>query len=313
MAETRKVGSLEVTVAGLGCNNFGGRMDEARTKAVVDACFDAGVNNFDTAESYGGGKSEEFLGRALGNRRGDAVITTKVGGSGVPEGLSGGSPEWISQAIDHSLRRLGTDYVDLYLLHMPDAKTPIGDTLEAFGKLVAAGKVREIGCSNFSAQMLEDAAAAAKELGVPQFVNVQNNYSVLDRTPEAEVIPTCEKLGITLMPYFPLASGVLTGKYKRGEPAPEGTRLAAWGDRAKAMLSDEKLDAVDRLAAYAKDHGHTLPELALSYLASTPTVASVIAGATSPEQLKANAAATSAWKLTDAERAEVGELANADG
>ena len=250
---------------------------------------------------------------ALGNRRRDAVITTKVGGSGVPEGLSGGSPEWISQAIDNSLRRLGTDYVDLYLLHMPDAKTPIGDTLEAFGKLVAAGKVREIGCSNFSAQMLEDAAAAAKELGVPQFVNVQNNYSVLDRTPEAEVIPTCEKLGITLMPYFPLASGVLTGKYKRGEPAPEGTRLAAWGDRAKAMLSDEKLDAVDRLAAYAKDHGHTLPELALSYLASTPTVASVIAGATSPEQLKANAAATSAWQLTDAERAEVAELANADG
>ena len=198
------------------------------------------MNNFDTAESYGGGKSEEFLGRALGNRRRDAVITTKVGGSGVPEGLSGGSPEWISQAIDLSLRRLGTDYVDLYLLHMPDAKTPIGDTLEAFGKLVAAGKVREIGCSNFSAQMLEDAAAAAKELGVPQFVNVQNNYSVLDRTPEAEVIPTCEKLGITLMPYFPLASGVLTGKYKRGEAAPEGTRLAAWGDRAKAMLSDER-------------------------------------------------------------------------
>ena len=176
-----------------------------------------------------------------------------------PKGLSGGSPEWISQAIDNSLRRLGTDYIDLYLLHMPDAKTPIGDTLEAFGKLVAAGKVREIGCSNFSAQMLEDAAAAAKELGVPQFVNVQNNYSVLDRTPEAEVIPTCEKLGITLMPYFPLASGVLTGKYKRGEPVPEGTRLAAWGDRAKAMLSDEKLDAVDRLASTRRTTGTRCP------------------------------------------------------
>ena len=171
----------------------------------------------------------------------DAVITTKVSGFGAPEGVSGGSPEWISQAIDNSLQRLGTDYVDLYLLHMPDAKTPIGDTLEAFGKLVAAGKVREIGCSNFSAQMLEDAAAAAKELGVPQFVNVQNNYSVLDRTPEAEVIPACEKLGITLMPYFPLASGVLTGQVQaRRAGTPEGTRLAAWGDRAKAMLSDEK-------------------------------------------------------------------------
>ena len=313
MAETRKVGSLEVTVAGLGCNNFGMRMDAKRTKAVVNACFDAGVNNFDTAESYGGGKSEEFLGKALGKRRSEAVITTKVSGFGAPEGVTGGSPEWIAQAIDNSLKRLGTDYVDLYLLHMPDAKTPIGDTLEAFGKLVAAGKVREIGCSNFSAQMLEDAAAAAKALGVPQFVNVQNNYSVLDRTPEAEVIPACEKLGMTLMPYFPLASGVLTGKYKRGEPAPEGTRLAAWGDRANAMLSDERMDAVDRLTAYAKDHGHTLPELALSYLASTPTVASVIAGATSPEQLKANAAATSAWQLTDAERAEVSELANFGG
>lgn len=313
MAETRKVGSLDVTVAGLGCNNFGMRMDAERTKAVVDACFDAGVNNFDTAESYGGGKSEEFLGRALGSRRSVAVITTKVSGFGAPEGVSGGSPEWIAQAIDNSLQRLGTDYIDLYLLHMPDANTPIGDTLEAFGKLVAAGKVREIGCSNFSAQMLEEAAAAAKELGVPRFVNVQNHYSLLDRTPEAEVIPACEKLGITLMPYFPLASGVLTGKYTRGQAAPEGTRLAAWGDRANAMLSDERMDVVDRLAAYAKDHGHTLPELALSYLAGTPTVASVIAGATSPEQVKANAAATSAWVLTDAERAEVRELANVGG
>jgi aryl-alcohol dehydrogenase-like predicted oxidoreductase len=208
---------------------------------------------------------------------------------------------------------LGTDYVDLYLLHMPDADTPIGDTLEAFGKLVAAGKVREIGCSNFSAQMLEDAAAAAKERGVPSFVNVQNNYSLLDRTPEQEVIPACERLGMTLMPYFPLASGVLTGKYTRGEPAPEGTRLAAWGDRAEAMLSDERMDVVDRLAQYAKDHGHTLPELALSYLACMPTVASVIAGATKPEQVAANAAATTAWQLTEAERAEVRELTNLGG
>ena len=159
------------------------------------------------------------------------MITTKVSGFGAPEGVTGGSPEWIAQAIDNSLQRLGTDYIDLYLLHMPDAKTPINETLEAFGKLVDAGKVREIGCSNFSAQMLEDAAAAARALGVPQFVNVQNSYSLLDRTPEAEVIPACEKLGMTFMPYFPLASGVLTGKYKRGEPAPEGTRLAAWGDR----------------------------------------------------------------------------------
>jgi len=246
MAELRRVGSLEVTICGLGCNNFGMRMDEARAKAVVDACFDAGVNNFDTAESYGGGKSEEFLGRALGSRRAEAVITTKVSGFGAPEGVTGGSPEWIAQAIDNSLRRLGTDYVDLYLLHVPDAKTPIGDTLDAFAKLVAAGKVREIGCSNFTSEMLEEAAKVAKELGVPGFVNVQNNYSLLDRTPERDVIPTCEHLGMTLMPYFPLASGVLTGKYKRGEAAPEGTRLAMMGDRANAMLSDERMDIVDR-------------------------------------------------------------------
>jgi aryl-alcohol dehydrogenase-like predicted oxidoreductase len=310
MAELRKVGSLEVTVAGLGCNNFGMRMDQERAKSVVDACFDAGVNNFDTAESYGGGKSEEFLGRALGNRRREVVITTKVSGFGAPEGLTAGSPEWMAQAADNSLRRLGTDYIDLYLLHVPDAKTPIGDTLEAFAKLVAAGKVREIGCSNFAAQMLDDAAAAAKELGVPAFVNVQNSYSLLDRTPEQEVIPACERLGMTLMPYFPLASGVLTGKYTRGEPAPEGTRLAGMGDRAAAMLSDARMDAVDRLATYAGNHGHTLHELALSYLAGSPTVASVIAGATSPEQLKANAAAATAWQLSEDERAEVRELAN---
>jgi aryl-alcohol dehydrogenase-like predicted oxidoreductase len=308
-AEMRKVGSLDVTVAGLGCNNFGMRLDEERTKAVVDACFEAGINNFDTAEGYGGGKSEEFLGRALGSRRSEVVITTKVSGFNAPEGATRGSAQCIAAAIDNSLARLGTDYVDLYLLHMPDPDTPIGDTLEAFATLIAAGKVREIGCSNFSAQMLEEAAAAAEERGVPAFVNVQNNYSLLDRSVEEEVIPACQRLGITFMPYFPLASGVLTGKYKRGEAAPEGTRLAAWGDRANAMLADERMDAVDRLSAYAEGHGHTLPELALSYLAGTPTVASVIAGATSPEQVRANAAATGAWPLTDAERAEVIELA----
>jgi aryl-alcohol dehydrogenase-like predicted oxidoreductase len=313
MAELRKIGSLEVTLCGLGCNNFGMRMDEDRAKAVVDACFDADVNNFDTAESYGGGRSEEFLGRALGSRRRDAVITTKVSGFGAPEGVTGGSPEWIAQAIDNSLRRLGTDYVDLYLLHMPDPKTPIGDTLDAFAKLIAAGKVREIGCSNFSAEMLDEAASVAKDLGVPGFVNVQNSYSLLDRTPEREVIPACERLDMTLTPYFPLASGVLTGKYKRGEAAPEGTRLAGMGDRANAMLADERMNVVDKISAYATDHGHTLPELALSYLAGAPTVASVIAGATSPEQLRANAAAVSAWQLTDAERADVRELATIGG
>ena len=296
MAQTRKIGSLEVTVAGLGCNNFGMRIDADRTQAVVDAAIDAGVTHFDTAESYGGGKSEEFIGAALGNRRDEVVITTKVGS---------GDPTRIAQAIDASLERLRTDHVDLYLLHRPDTEWPIAETVAAYAKLVDAGKTREIGCSNFSAEQLDEAAVAARELGVTGFVNVQNHYSLLERTPEAEVIPEIERLGMSLVPYFPLASGMLTGKYTRGEAAPEGTRLAAWGDRAGAFLSDDRFDVVEHLDAYARDHGHTLPELALSWVAGAPTVASVIAGATSPEQVRANAAATVAWQLTPEERAEI--------
>ncbi len=296
MAQTRMIGSLEVSLAGLGCNNFGMRIDADRTQAVIDAAIDAGVTHFDTAESYGGGKSEEFIGAALGNRRDQVVITTKV---------ASGDPARVAQAIDASLERLRTDHVDLYLLHRPDPEWPIAETVAAYAKLVEAGKTREVGCSNFSADQLGVAAAAARELGVTGFVNVQNHYSLLERTPEAEVIPEIERLGMSLVPYFPLASGMLTGKYKRGEDAPEGTRLAAWGDRAGAFLSDDRFDVVERLDAYARDHGHTLPELALSWVAGAPTVASVIAGATSPEQVRANAAATVAWELTAGERAEI--------
>jgi len=310
--ETRRVGSLEVSVAGLGCNNFGMRIDEAASKAVVDAALDVGINHFDTANIYGGGKSEEFLGRALGSRRADAVITTKVG-AGVPDGEAGGSESLIHRACDESLARLGTDYIDLYVLHVPDETTPIGETLAAFAKLIAAGKVREIGCSNFTGPMLEAADAAAAELGVPRFVNAQNDYSLLNRAVEDDVIPACQQLDIVLMPYFPLASGVLTGKYTKGQPHPEGTRLAAWGPMAETFASDEKFDVVDRLAEYAEAHGHTLPELALSWLAGAPTVGSVIAGATSPEQVRANAAATAAWVLTAEERAEVDVLARVGG
>jgi aryl-alcohol dehydrogenase-like predicted oxidoreductase len=296
MAETRRIGSLEVPVAGLGCNNFGMRLDAERTQAVVDAAIDAGVTHFDTAESYGGGKSEEFIGAALGNRRDQVILTTKVGS---------GDPTRVAQAIDASLERLRTDHVDLYLLHRPDPEWPIAETVAAYAKLVEVGKTREIGCSNFSADQLDEAAAAARELGVTGFVNVQNHYSLLERTPEAEVIPEIERLGMSLVPYFPLASGMLTGKYKRGEDAPEGTRLAAWGDRAGAFMSDERFDAVEQLDAYARDHGHTLPELALSWVAGAPTVASVIAGATTPEQVRANADATVAWRMTPEERAEI--------
>jgi len=296
MAQTRKIGSIEVSLAGLGCNNFGMRVDADRTKQVIDAAIDAGVTHFDTAESYGGGKSEEFIGEALGKRRDQVVITTKVGS---------GDPERVATAIDASLQRLRTDHVDLYLLHRPDPEWPIAETVAAYARLVDAGKTREIGCSNFSAEQLEEAATAARELGVTGFVNVQNHYSLLERTPDAEVIPEIEKLGMSLVPYFPLASGMLTGKYTRGEPAPEGTRLAAWGDRAGAFLSDERFDVVERLGAYARDHGHTLHELALSWVAGAPTVASVIAGATSPEQVRANAEATEAWQITPDQRAEI--------
>jgi aryl-alcohol dehydrogenase-like predicted oxidoreductase len=306
--ETRKVGSLDVSVAGLGCNNFGMRIDEAAARQVVDAALDVGINHFDTADMYGGGRSEEFLGRALGARRSEVVITTKVGGA-VPDGEAGGSEALITRVCDESLARLGTDYIDLYLLHVPDAKTPISETLSTFAKLIAAGKVRELGCSNFSGAMLEEAEAVAKELGVPRFVNAQNDYSLLNRAVEDDVIPACERLDVVLMPYFPLASGVLTGKYKKGEAHPEGSRLAAWGPMADQFASDEKMDVVERLQEYAVAHGHTLPELALSWLAGAPTVGSVIAGATSPEQVRANAAATTAWTLSAAERSEVDALA----
>jgi len=306
--ETRSVGSLEVSVAGIGCNNFGMRIDEAATQAVVDAALEVGINHFDTADMYGGGKSEEFLGRALGRRRADVVITTKVGGR-VPEGEAGGSEALITRVCEESLARLGTDYIDLYLLHVPDENTPVGQTLEAFAKLIAAGKVREIGCSNFTGPMLDEADAVAKELGVQRFVNAQNDYSLLNRAVEADVIPACERLDIVLMPYFPLASGVLTGKYKRGEAHPEGSRLAAWGPMAETFASEERMEVVERLQEYAEARGHTLIELALSWLAGAPTVGSVIAGATSPAQVRANAAATCAWSLTPEERAEVDALA----
>ena len=298
----RTIGQLEVSVAGLGCNNFGMRIDEDAAKAVVDAALDCGINFFDTADLYGGTKSEELLGRALGSRRDEVVVATKFGMLKPPEGsgLTGGNPEWVARAAEDSLRRLGTDRIDLYWLHMPDDQTPIGDTLEALGRLVEEGKVREIGCSNFSAAQLDEAAKVATERGVPSFAAVQNEYSLMNRDAEAEVLPACARLGIGFVPYFPLASGLLTGKYRKGEPPPEGTRLAQWG-----VPSNDKLEVVEKLEAFAQEHGHTIGELALSWLAGRPEVASIIAGATKPEQVRANEAASTAWDLTAEERAEV--------
>jgi aryl-alcohol dehydrogenase-like predicted oxidoreductase len=307
--EQRSIGVLKVSVVGLGCNNFGMRIDADATRAVVEAALDAGVTYFDTAESYGGGHSEEYLGRALGARRADVVVATKWGHPNyLTGGERGGDPALIRAHLDASLARLGTDYVDHYQLHRPDPTTPIDDTLGCLAQLRAEGKIREIGCSGFSADQLEQAHEAVAAAGLEPFASVQNHYSLLTRDPETDgVLDTCERLGVAFVPYFPLESGLLTGKYRPGEQPPEGSRLAVWGDRATAFVDDDKLALVTRLTAWCEARGHTLLELAMSWLTTNPLVASVICGATTQEQIRANAAAAT-WALTPEERAEVDEL-----
>jgi aryl-alcohol dehydrogenase-like predicted oxidoreductase len=302
--ELRKIGSLEVSLVGLGCNNFGGRIDESQTKAVVNAALDAGIILFDTADSYGGGLSEEYLGRALGSRRDEAVIATKFG-MGDPGGASAAT---IQTAVENSLRRLGTDRIDLYQLHAPDNGVPIEETLGALDGLVRDGKVRQIGCSNFDARLIDEAAAAADKHGTAPFRCVQNELSVLRRRGQSEVFDACDRQGLSFLPYFPLASGLLTGKYHRGEPPPAGTRLAGLpAERQEKALSDKRFDVVESLSAFASERGHSVLELAMSWLAGLPQVASVIAGATKPEQVAANAAAVG-WAMTADERARIDEL-----
>lgn len=312
--ETRKIGSLEVSIVGLGCNNFGMRIDEDRTKVVVDAAIEAGINFFDTADVYGmRGRSEEFLGKALGSRRDEVLIATKFGSPMADDGQSqGGSGRWIRQAVEDSLRRLGTDRIDLYQLHSPDANTPQEETLAALDELVRAGKLREIGCSNFGSTLIDEAQSVSKDKELARYASVQNNYSLLERGVEKKVLPACERHGMGFLPYFPLASGLLTGKYRSPDDLPEGTRLAtmaqAMPDRAKQVLSDENFAIVGKLRAFAEEKGHTLLELAMSWLASRPVIASVIAGATNADQVKANVASVG-WKMTDEEMDQVGELA----
>jgi aryl-alcohol dehydrogenase-like predicted oxidoreductase len=304
--DTRSIGSLTVSVVGLGCNNFGMRIGRKETASVVGAALDAGITLFDTADIYGGTKSETYLGAALGTRRDEIILATKFG---VPyEGHAGGaSAAYIRTAVEDSLTRLGTDRIDLYQLHAPDQKTPIAETEGALAELVAEGKIREFGCSNFDAAMLTEARAAVVG-SAPGFVSVQNQYNILYREPEDAVLPACERTGMAFLPFFPLASGLLSGKYRAGEAPPEGTRLAAMGEAASSQLSDVRLAKVAALEAQAQGEGHTVLELSIAWLLSRPSVASVIAGATKPEQVAGNVAA-GGWKPSSETLSQVDVIA----
>ncbi len=302
----RQIGPLDVSLVGLGCNNFGGRVDQRQSTEVVEAALEAGINYFDTADIYGGTKSEEFLGQALGKDRADVLVATKFG-MPLGAGRKGAAPNYVKSALEDSLRRLGTDYVDLYQLHEPDPATPIADTLGALADLVHEGKVREIGCSNFSAVQLREAEEAVAA-GAPRFVSVQNEYSLLHREPELEVLPECERLGLAFIPYYPLKAGLLSGKYRPGEPAPAGTRLAGMpADRQGAILTPGNLETVGALQRFAEERGHRVLELAIAWLAAQRPVACVIAGATRAEQVWANVNAAD-WVLTDEDLARIGAI-----
>ncbi len=303
--ETRRIGSLEVSVVGLGTNNFGRGMTAEAVPPVVEAALECGINFFDTADSYG--DSEERLGQALGRRRDRVVLATKFGNP-VDGAAAGAHPDYVRTAVERSLQHLGTDHIDLYQLHRPDPSTPIAETLGALDELIEAGKVREIGCSNFDAAQLREAGAAADQSGGHRFVSVQNQYNLLDRGDEEEVLPECRQKGLAYLPYFPLASGLLSGKYAPGEPPPTGTRLDRWGDRAKGVMTDRNFGVVAALEGWASDHDHSVLDLAFAWLLADPIIPSVIAGATSPEQVRANAA-TAGWRLSAAQRSEVDALA----
>jgi aryl-alcohol dehydrogenase-like predicted oxidoreductase len=308
---TRRLGDseLEVSVVGLGCNNFGRRLGLEGTAAVLDAALTAGVTLFDTADIYGGaGGSERLMGEALEGRRSEYAIATKFGmeisGADSAPDAPRGSREYIRWAIEGSLERLRVEQIDLYQYHRPDGVTPIAETLAAMDELVREGLAGAIGCSNFSAAQLEEAERAAREQGLARFVTLQNHYSLLEREIEADVAPACERLGVSILPYFPLASGLLSGKYRRGERGPEGSRLGA-GESAGA---EEQFDVVEALEAYAAERGIGVLDVAIAGLAAQPAVGSVIAGATRPEQVTANAAALG-WEPSADDLAELDRIA----
>jgi aryl-alcohol dehydrogenase-like predicted oxidoreductase len=299
---------LTVSVTGLGCNNFGRRLDLARTRAVVDAALDAGITLFDTADAYGLGGSEELLGEVLAGRRDQVVLATKFGGRGADMGYgpaagARGGRAYIRRAAEASLRRLRTDYIDLYQLHTPDPQTPVAETLAALTELVAEGKVRYLGHSNFAGWQIADAAHVARATGTAPFVSAQNHWSLLERGAEAEVVPAARQFGLGVLPYYPLANGLLTGKVRRGQEPAAGTRLA---DRPDYITAD-KIDRVEALTGWAAERGRTVLEVAVGALAAQDGCASVIAGATTPEQVKANAAASD-WAPAPEDLADLDRL-----
>ncbi|MFE0591177.1 aldo/keto reductase [Micromonospora echinospora] len=294
---------LVVSVVGVGCNNFGRKLDLPGTRAVVDAALDAGINFFDTADIYGQpqGASEEMLGAALRGRRDDVVLATKFGmdmhGMNGPDHGARGARRYVARAVEASLRRLGTDHIDLYQMHEPDPGTPVEETLAALDDLVRAGKVRYLGNSNFSGWQIADADWTARTAGTTRFVSAQNHYSLLERAVETEVVPACERFGLGLLPFFPLADGLLTGKYRRGEQPPAGSRLSGGGRYAQRFATAD-WDTIEAIGAYADQRGLTMLQVAIGGLAAQPAVTSVIAGATTPEQVRANAEA-GAWQPDD--------------
>jgi aryl-alcohol dehydrogenase-like predicted oxidoreductase len=310
--EFRRLGNsgLKVSEIGVGCNNFGVRIDQAQSTLVVNSALDLGINLFDVADVYGHGASETQLGVAMGKRRHEMVLASKFAIPLAEKPVQrGGSRQYIMEAVEASLRRLKTDYLDVYQMHRPDPDTPIEETLRALDDLVRAGKVRYLGNSNFLGWQIADADWTAREGRLTRFVSAQNNYSLFERAIEKEVLPACERFGLGMLPYYPLAGGLLSGKYKRGAAAPENTRLHAWGARGEAMLTDRNFDIVQKLSGYAEARGHNVLQLAFAWLLGHKVVSSVIAGASNPDQVKSNVEAAS-WRLTPQDVEEVSALAS---
>jgi aryl-alcohol dehydrogenase-like predicted oxidoreductase len=312
--EIRNLGrsGLKVSLVGLGCNNFGGRIEAAQARAVVDRAIERGITLFDTADTYGSrGGSERLLGEVLGTRRQEIVLATKFGNAMDDAGvMKGGSRRYLMAAVEASLKRLRTDWIDLYQLHKPDPDTPIEETLRALDDLVRQGKVRYIGCSNLAAWAVADAAWTARHFGLATFIGAQDEYSLLVRRHERELLPALRAFGMGLLPYYPLASGLLTGKYRRGAALPDGSRLANSKTWAEQFLTPRNWDVVEALERFCRERGRGLVDLAFSWLAAQAPVASIIAGATSPQQVDVNVAAAG-WKLTADELAEVDRIASA--